>query len=217
LDRLTPALLLCMLVPLAAACSGRGGRPAHLLDGRPTTEFRPVRNSVIAATRVLEHADVHDCLSAADRETVAPEARVVERTGVDGRSMTFANRDGSRIYACDGGVDPAGERMPPWCGAVVGRRERGRLFDARLDVLCVDRGHRPLAYVFVEPVARSHWIGVQQDRYVELYEVVAGLPVRVASTRGIELESARAVFDLTQYDAEGRELLREPLEAAVAG
>ena len=217
LDRLTSALLLCPLVFLAAACSDGGGRPEHLLDGRPAAELKPVRNSVVAFTRLLEHADVHDCLTTADRGTVAPEALVVERTGVDSHSITFADRDGSRVYACDGGVDPAGERAPPWCGAVVGQRERGRLLDPRLDVVCVDRRHLPLAYVFVEPVARAHWVGVQQDRYVELYEVVAGLPVRIASTRGIEPENARAVFEVTQYDAEGRELIREPLEAAVAG
>ncbi len=201
---------------LAAACSGGGGRPAHLLDGRAAPEFRPVRNSVIAATRLLERADVQGC-GLADRSDVAADATVVERVGVDDHSITFANRDGSRVYACDGGVDPAGERAPPWCGGAVGEREHGRLLDPRLDVVCVDRSHRPLAYVFVEPVADSRWIGVREDGYVALYEVAAALPVRVAGGRGIDLENARAVFELTQYDAAGHELVREKLEAAVAG
>jgi hypothetical protein len=206
-----------LLAFVAVSCSGGSSRPEHLLDGRPTSEFRPVPDSVIAATRVLVRADAPDCLSGIDRETVAANATAVERIGVNGSSVTFANRDGSRVYACDGGIDPAGERDPPWCGAVVGQRESERLLDARLDVVCVDSSHHALAYVFVEPVARARWIGVQQDDYVELYEVVAGLPVRVETTRGIDLERARAAFEVMQYDAEGRELVRESLEAAVAG
>jgi len=189
----------------------------RLLDGRPAAQFSPVPNSVITAARVLEHADVDDCLSAVEREAVASDAPAVERVGVDGRSITFANRDGTRVYACDGGIDSAGERSPPWCGAAVGRREQGRLLDPRLDVVCVDRQGRPLAYAFVDAVKNAHWIGVRQDGYVELYEVLAGLPVRVATSRGIDLGGARAAFEIAEYDAAGRELLRETLEAAVAG
>jgi hypothetical protein len=214
LDRLTlPAAVVC----LAVACSSGGGRPGHLLDGRTAPRFGPVRDSVVSTARVLERSDVQDCLVGADREFVGASAIVVERIGVYGRSLTFASRDGTRVYACDGGVDRAGERAPPWCGAVVGRRERGRLLDPRLDVVCVDKRDRPLAYVFVEPVADARWIGVRQDGYVELYEVVGGLPVRVETTRGIDLEDARAAFELTQYDAQGHELVQATLEAAVAG
>ena len=214
LDRLK---VLWSLLLLAAACSSGGGRPEHLLDGRPAPEFRPVRDSVISATRVLERLDAQDCLAGLDREAVAANAIAVERIGVDGRSITYASRDGSHVYACDGGIDPAGERAPPWCGAVVGRRVHGRLLDPRLDVVCVDLHHRALAYAFVEPVANARWIGVRQDGYVELYEVLAGLPVRVETTHGIDVENARAVFVVVQYDSEGHELVRETLEAAVAG
>ena len=216
-DRLTVPPLVSVLVLLASACSSGGGRPGHLLDGRPAPELRRVRNSVIAATRLLERADVQACPAVAGDAGVAADTLVVERTGVDDYSITFASRDGSRVYACDGGVDPAGERDPPWCGGVVGEREHGRLLDPRLDVVCVDRARRPLAYVFVEPVAGARWIGVVRDGYIELYEVVAPLPVRVAGTRGIDLANARAAIEVRQYDAEGHELVREELEAAVAG
>jgi hypothetical protein len=214
LDRLT---VLSLLVFLAAACASGGGRPEHLLDGRPAPEFRHVRDSVIAATRVLERSGQRDCLGGMHNESVAANAIAVDRVGVDGRSVTFASRDGARVYACDGGIDPAGERAPPWCGAVVGRRERGRLLDPRLDVVCVDNQRRRLAYAFVEPVTRARWIGVQQDGYIELYEAVAGLPVRVETARDIDFENARAAFELTQYDAEGHQLVRETLEASVTG
>jgi hypothetical protein len=172
---------------------------------------------VVGAARVLERADVDDCLSGVDRATVPADTLVVERIGVDSRSLTFANREQTRVYACDGGIDAAGERAPPWCAAVFGELVEGRLLDPRLDVVCRDRARRPLAYAFVDPVAGAHWIGIQQKGYVELYEVLAGLPVRVAGTRGVDAENARATFEVAQYDDEGHELVHGTLEAAVAG
>jgi hypothetical protein len=121
------------------------------------------------------------------------------------------------VYACDGGIDPAGERRLPWCGTVFGELEHGRLLDPRLDVLCRSRTGVALAYAFVEPVPGARWIGVRQEGYVELYEVLAGLPVRIASGRGVDLRTARATFEVTQYDVEGRELVSGEMEAAVAG
>ena len=216
LDRLTRNVAAAAAV-LAAGCCHGGDRPARLLDGRPAAHFRPVPDSVVGAARVLERADVDHCLSGADRATVPADTLVVERIGVDSRSLTFANREQTRVYACDGGIDAAGERAPPWCAAVFGELVEGRLLDPRLDVVCRDRGRRPLAYAFVEPVARACWIGVRQEGYVELYEVLAGLPVRVAGSRGVDAENARATLEVAQYDAEGHELVHGTLEAAVAG
>ena len=114
-------------------------------------------------------------------------------------------------------IDPAGERSPPWCGEVFGALANGRLLDPRLDIVCRDRRAAPLAYAFVEPVAGAHWVGVDEGRYVEIYEVLAGLPVRVAGTRQVSVANARATFEVTQYDVHGRELVKGDLEAAVAG
>jgi len=202
----------------AAGCGGPGGQPGRLLDGRPAAELRAVDGSVVAAGRVVDLDDRADaCLPAPAREGVAPDTAAVERVGVDGESLTFANRDGSLVYACDGGIDPAGERAPPWCHTAVGEADRGRVLDARLDIACVDRRYHALAYAFVEPLAGVRWIGVRQDGYVELYEVLGRLPVRVATTQGIDADDARATLDVTQYDAAGRELLHGEMEAAVAG
>jgi hypothetical protein len=180
-----------------------------------------VHGSVIAAGRILRRGALgrrlDECLQRGDRATVAHDTLVVERIGVDGESLTFANRDRTGIYACDGGVDPAGERHLPWCGTVFGELEDGRLLDPRLDINCRDRHDKPLAYAFVQPVAGAHWIGVEQDGYVEIYEAVAALPVRIASTRGVSTQDARATFEVRQYDVEGRELVRSRLETAVAG
>jgi hypothetical protein len=202
---------------LAAGCGHGAGRPARLLDGRPAAHFLPVPDSVVGAARMLQRADVHDCLSATDRATIPADTVVVERIGVDSRSLTFADRERTRVYACDGGIDAAGERAPPWCAAVFGELVEGRLLDPRLDVVCRDPARRPLAYAFVQPEAGARWIGVREDGYVELYEVLAGLPVRVAGTRGVDLETARATFEVAQFDAEGHELVHGALEAAVAG
>jgi hypothetical protein len=215
LDRL---IVTVAAVVIAAGCSARDRGPSRLVDGRAVATFEPVDDSVIAPARVVQLGDRADaCLSPADRAKVAADTPAVERVGVEGESLTFAARDHAVVYACDGGVDPAGERAPPWCGAVVGELNRRQVLDPRLDVICRDRMRRPLAYAFIEPVAGARWIGVRQDGYVEVNEVLGALPVRVATTRGIDLDDARATFELTQYDASGRELVHGEMEAAVAG
>jgi hypothetical protein len=205
---------------VAAACDG-DGRPRQLLYGQRASEFAPVPGSVIARGRVLRRSllgqRLESCLFRGDSPSVGPDAVVVERVGVDDESLTFANRSETGVFACDGGIDPAGERPPPWCGAVFGELVEGRLLDPRLDVLCRTRTGSPLAYAFVQPVPGAHWVGVDQGGYTELYEVLAGLPVRIASTRGISRQAARATFDVRQFDAEGRELVEGELAAAVAG
>jgi hypothetical protein len=206
------------LVLTASSCGARAEPPTRLLDGGPATRFDPVPDGVIARARIVQLDNRADaCLSETDRANVAADTLAVERVGVDDESLTFAGRDGSVVYACDGGVDPAGERDPPWCRGVVGELDHGRMTDPRLDVICLDRRRRPLAYAFVEPVAGARWIGVREDGYVELYEALGALPVRVASTRGIDADDARATLVLTQYDPHGRELAHGEMEAAVAG
>jgi hypothetical protein len=215
LDRL---MLASAVLLLAAGCGHVADRPAQLLDGTPATRFRPIGASVIATGRLVQLDDRADgCLAAIDQAEVAADTPAVERVGVDGESLTFASRDGSAVFACDGGVDPAGERSPPWCHTVVGELDDGRVLDPRLDVLCRDRRRRPVAYAFVEPVAGARWIGVRHPGYVELYEALGELPVRVQTTTGVDLDNARATFELTQYDPEGHELTRGEMEASVAG
>jgi hypothetical protein len=210
-----------LLLFVAAACGSGGSRSRQLLYGGKASEFRPVPGSVIAVGRVIRREALgrrlDECLSRGERSSVAPDALVIERIGVDSESLTFVTRDRTGLYGCDGGVDPAGERRLPWCGTVFGELAAGRLLDPRLDVNCRDRKGRPLAYAFVQPVAGAHWIGVEQAGYVEIYEVLGGLPVRIATSDGVAAHEARATFEVTQYDVGGRELVKGPLEAAVAG
>jgi hypothetical protein len=222
LDRLIRAATLwAAFLLLATAGCDHEARPKHLLNGQAAAEFRPVEGSVVTQVRVVRAAFLARrfslCVNAADRLRFPVDTVVVERVGVFSESLTFRDRSGQHLYSCDGGTDRAGERQGPWCGRSVGRLYDGSLLDPRLDILCADLEGRPLAYAWVEPAAGSHWIGVDQGSYVELYEVEGEVPVRIATRRGIDRAASRATFEVVQYDIGGRELVSGTLEAAVAG
>jgi hypothetical protein len=218
LDGVRLAVLL-LAVGLLAGCDSSGARPERLLYGEAAQEFKAVSGSVLAIGRVLDGTTLGGRFTSCRPvgAEIGTDAVVVERIGVFGESLTFADSAHKTVYSCDGGTDPAGERKLPWCGSSAGRLLRGKLLDPRLDILCRDRKGRALAYAWVEPAAGVRWIGVDQGAYTEIYEVLAGLPVRIASTRGIEIGQARATFDVTQYDIHGREVIEGRLEAQVAG
>jgi hypothetical protein len=215
LDRLT-ALTTAILAVALAGCD-EDGRPTRLRYGEAAAEFKPVPGSVVSIGRVVRGTTLGRRFDRCRPETVAQDALVVERIGVFAESLTFTDRRGSTLFACDGGFDAAGERGPPWCSESAGRVIDGHLLDPRLDVGCRDRERKPLAYIWVEPIAGAHWIGVDQGSYTEVYEVLAGLPVRIATARHIDITRSRARFAVTQYDAAGRELVQGEVEAGVAG
>ena len=215
LDRLIVVAL--ALAVLLVGCESHPSRPQQLLYGEAAQELPAVAGSVVAIGRVLDAATLGRRFTSCRPEGAVDGAVIVERIGVVGESVTFADEAGKTLYSCDGGTDPTREHRPPWCGGSSGRLVHGRLLDPRLDILCRDHEGRPLAYAWVEPVASAHWIGVDQGHYIEVYEVLAGLPVRVATSRGIELGRSRATFAVTQYDAAGKALVKGPLEAEVAG
>ena len=47
----------------------------------------------------------------------------------------------------------------------------------------------PLGFVWVEPEPRAAYVVVEQPGYVEVYAVAGELPVRVATTTGVEIEA----------------------------
>lgn len=215
LDRLT-ATAAAILAVAVTGCD-EDGRPTHLRYGEPAAEFKPVPGSVVAVGRVVRATTLGRRFQSC-RPASAPEnALVVERIGVFGESLTFTNPQRSMLFACDGGIDAAAERAPPWCSGSAGRLVEGRLLDPRLDVGCRDRKGKPIAYLWVEPVGGAHWIAVDQGTYTEVYEALAGLPVRVAAARRIDLARSRATLDVTQYDLTGHELVQGTIEAGVAG
>jgi hypothetical protein len=214
-DRLT--LVTTAFLAVALVGCDEDGRPTHLRYGETAAEFKPVPGSVVSIGRVVRGTTLGRRFERCRPPSASHDALVVERIGVFGESLTFADRRRSTLFACDGGFDAAGERAPPWCSGSAGRLLDGHLLDPRLDVGCRDRGGRPLAYIWVEPIAGANWIGVDQGPYTEVYEVLAGLPVRIATARHIDARRSRATFAVTQYDAAGRELLQGEVEAGVAG
>ena len=216
LDRLIASLAAVGAVLVLTGCDS-DDRPHNLLHGQPAAEFAPVEGSVITSARTLRGSTLGLRFLMCKPPSVSPDALVVERIGVFGESLTFADRARRTLHACDGGTDPAGERRPPWCSTSAGRLFEGKLLDPRLDVGCRDRSGRAIAYAWVEPVAGARWIGVDQGGYDELYQVLAGMPVRVATTEHIDLANARARFDVTHYDEHGAELVRDQIDARVAG
>jgi hypothetical protein len=217
LDRLS-LVLLVIAAALPCGCDrSRTARPERLLYGEAAQRLAPVHDSVVTIGRVLDGTALGGRFASCKPDGVPLDSTVVERIGVFGESLTFADEDGKTLYSCDGGTDAAHEREPPWCGASAGRLFSGKLLDARLDILCRDRNGKPLAYAWVEPATGVRWIGVDQGSYIELYEVVGDLPVRIASMREIDLAGARATFAVTQYDDRGNALITGELEARVAG
>lgn len=218
LDRLRrAALVIGLLAACLTGCHVGKGRPERLLYGEAAAEFGPVPRSVVSVGRIVTGTALGRRFTLCRPPGIPADVLVVERIGVFAESLTFADRRNATVYACDGGVDPAGERRLPWCGLSAGRLVADRLLDPRLDIACRDREGRPLAYAWVVPTEGAHWIGVDQGRYTELYEVVGKLPVRIATGNRIDLARSRATFVVTQYDAHGKALIKGKLEAGVAG
>ena len=141
---------------------------------------------------------------------------VVERIGVEGRSLTFRDPRVPRLYGCDASVRSA-EGSGPWCGAAVGTLASGRLLDPRLDLVnCLDAAGRPVAFAWIELPQAAEWLALERDGTREYYGAGGNLPVRVASAGAVS-GSSSASFTLTTYgpgDAEGE---RRTLRAAVSG
>ena len=210
-------VLLVLLSAFVSGCHSGNGRPRELLYGEAAAEFKPVAKSVVSVGRVLTGTALGRRFALCRPAGVPVDVRVVERIGVFSESLTFADRRNRTLYSCDGGIDPAGERHLPWCAGSAGRLVAGRLLDPRLDVACRDRDGRPLAYAWVVPAEGAHWIGVDQGRYTEVYEVLGRTPVRIATVRNIDLARSSATFMVTQYDSRGAALIKGKLEAGVAG
>ena len=133
--------VLLLAVGLLAGCDKSGPRPERLLYGEAAQEFKAVSGSVLAIGRVLDGTTLGGRFTSCRPvgAEIGTDAVVVERIGVFGESLTFADAGHTTVYGCDGGTDPAGERRPPWCGSATGRLTGGKLLDPRLDILCRDR------------------------------------------------------------------------------
>jgi hypothetical protein len=206
-------------VLLLAACGGDGdAKPTRLLDGSAL----PAVPSAVGAVDGAVMTIVHDLPATDERAVtcvtgfgVGNPGAVVERIGVDGRSVTFAR--GSRLFACDA-AEGAREGSAASCGGAFGRRERGRLTDPRLDLAnCTDADGESVAFVWIEPAPEAAYVAVDRDGWVEVYARRAGLPVRVATSEGIGGDTSSLGLTVTQYAGDGSELRKDDVDAHVAG
>jgi len=205
MDGLRSLAITYVTLLLAAAACDSGGGERH--------ETRVVDRVRVLAVTLPGSGSLGRCLR------ITPFARgrvlVVDRMGRATRSLTVTQRGSRAIFACDKTGVPLERRE--WCGSSAGRLRNGRVTDPRLNVVCVDRGGRHVAAAFVNPVRGARWIGVDQGSYTELYPTAGRLPVRIASTRGVDYGRARATFLITQIGVGGRVLVRSRLAAQVAG
>lgn len=219
----TLAALLVALGSLFVACEG-DRPPGTLMDGslalRPPVELEHTSGpAILTKTRVVidirdrPHSPSAACLRA-HRDAHAPR-QFVERTGVAASSVTFSDTSG--LYGCDDGLG-AHENGRRFCGASFGRLYGGRLRDPRLDLAgCRTSAGDPIGFIWVQPARTTRYVAVAQRGYVEVYEVAGRLPVRIATTAGVEVEDARARFDLSEHDVRGRLVRSETVDAVVAG
>ncbi len=139
----------------------------------------------------------------------------MERVGVVSSSVTFATPSG--LQGCDNssGSRDGGRR---WCGTSFGVLSDGRLQDPRLDIAgCRADAGQPIGLAWIQHQPDARYLAVEQEGYLEVYEAAGSLPVRIATTSGVEMAGSRATFRVSEHDAAGRRLRRYELVVAAAG
>jgi hypothetical protein len=219
-----PLVCAALVAAVAAACgSEQRAVPANLVDGSPVAPLpsRLKDEKSLARGRVevfpIGRGDrdrLGACLRSLSPVQTSAGRPVVSRTGVEGASLTFADRSGRRVYACDHAPRALEGRY--WSASSVGRIPHGRLLDPRLSLVTLKDG-KIVAFAWVQPLARTRWLIVDQGSFRELYEVAGGLPVRLTTRRGIDIDRSSAIFDVEQLDRDGRELRHALVTTFVAG
>ena len=219
-------MLVAALLLGAYACGGGAEAPSSLLDGSPARpapfELEDLRApTILTSVRVVDVADVEPgsrlaaCLGG--RWANRPEGVLVERVGVTGGSATVRSRSGIGLIGCDRSRTTSPPRSP-WCGVAFGKLVRGRLRDPRLQLgSCETSDGEPVAFAWVQPGAGTRFVVVRQGGYAEVYRVADGVPVRVSTTTGIDLERSSTTLELSEHATDGRRLREYRVEARVSG
>lgn len=218
-------LVVALVALCASACTGAGHRaPTALADGSvvrtPPVELEGVdKEVVLTSVRTLDAASVAPgtpsaaCLRERSDRAAGP---VVVRVSAYGTSATFRTSAGRGVYACDRGGGPPGG-LRPWCGRAFGRLSSGRLRDPRLDLGCSSADGAPLAFAWIEPGPDAAYVTVRQHGFAETYAVSSGLPVRVSTASGIDLDTSSAHLDVSEHARDGSLIREYTVEAQVAG
>jgi hypothetical protein len=145
-------------------------------------------------------------------------ALIVKRVDLHGTSLTFTK--GAAVYGCDAIPDRLPDPDLPteggWCGGAVGHVRAGMLRDPRLD-LCTATDHSLTAFAWIQPRPDARWVAVEREDRRQVYEVAAGLPVRITTVDGVYASTSTADFSVEEYDRGGVRLADYDLHAAVAG
>ena len=213
-------------VALSGCAEGERKTQETLMDGSPAPDV-PVelegvdQPTVLTLVRVVRGAKRKpetasaSCLRGRDWG-IRAAGPSVERVGVYSESVTFRQESRRGIFGCDNSPGPR-EESRRWCSGAYGTLYSGHLRDPRLDIICQATDGSLIGFVWVEPSPGTRFVAVAQPEYTEVYEVAAGLPVRVATTRGVDDETSSAVFDISEHDAAGKLLRSYELRAQVAG
>jgi len=208
-----------------SSCGGHGS--PQLLDGREPPPLPAALADLDGAAMTI--VEVRAVSGGGDRRGRSCERRVeqaksrspiVERMAPVGASITFRAESGG-VVACDeiaGTLSASNnpESSTPWCGGSYGRLYDGVLRDPRLD-LCWPADGGPLtAFAWINPRPGVRWIVIRDGETRHVYEVAAGLPVRVArKLKATVAESAS--FDVEEYASDGTRLRSYTLDTKVAG
>ena len=211
-----------MTLLLLAGCDTDGGRPSTLMDGSPTrgpeVDLEGVSSPAVATKlqRALTtpRSATASCIRAHGAQS-RPHGASVERVGVESSTVTYVSDSG--LHGCDNSRGRR-EGHRRWCGTSFGVLRRGRLDDPRLDVAgCTTDSGAPMGFAWITAGPRARYVAVAQDGYAEIYEPAGGIPIRVATATGIEIDGSQATFRLSEHDAHGRLLRRYELDAVPAG
>ena len=113
---------------------------------------------------------------------------VVVRVGTTGESVSFRTASGRALVGCDGAAGGK-DAARSLCGRAYARLESGRLPDPRLDLAgCVTATGDTVAFAWLAPGPHTSFVAVRQQGYVEIYPVVARVPVRISSTGNISTQ-----------------------------
>ena len=211
---------------VAGGCGGGDGfdPPARLADGSVPppvpAALAELEGASMTGVRVvrglqLEQAPYADCI---DRAPGGPPAIAVERVAASGRTLTFATDDRQQVVGCDGAAQ-AREPSGPWCGlAVADWLAGGRLSDGRLNLAnCLSADRSTVAFAWVTPAPRAGWLVVEHDDFREVYEQNGPLPIRVATTDGIDEDTSSVRIPVSSYAEDGTKLADDTVELQVAG
>ena len=140
----------------------------------------------------------------------------VVRVGVASESVTFEDASLGGLFACSNTAGPREENRR-WCSGAYGRLYSRELRDPRLSIGCTTTDGAQVGFVWVQPADDVRYVAVEQPEYTEVYEAAGGLPIRIATLSGVDVETSSATFSISEHDADGRRIREYELEAFVAG